>query len=102
MNREILEKEFEPSRIKKRKGPFGETLDYVEAADVIRRLNASFDGEWSFEIVEYREMFDDVKVKLAELHPDWRPIKVDRAARNRVATKLAKDVYRLMKTGHTN
>ena len=61
MNREILEKEFEPSQIKKRRGPNGE-LDYVETADVIRRLNASFDGEWSFEIVEYREMFDEVVV----------------------------------------
>ena len=62
MNREILEKEFEPSQIKKRRGAFGIDLDYVETADVIRRLNASFDGEWSFEIVEYKEMFDEVVV----------------------------------------
>ena len=62
MNRDILEKEFEPSQIKKRRGPFGEDLDYVEAADVIRRLNQAFDGEWSFEIVEHQQMFDEVVV----------------------------------------
>ena len=62
MNREILEKEFEPSQIKRRRGCFGEDLDYVETADVIRRLNAAFDGEWSFEIVEYQQLFDEVLV----------------------------------------
>ena len=62
MNRDILEKKFEPAQIKKRRGPFGEDLDYVEAADVIRRLNEAFDGEWSFEIVEHQQMFDEVVV----------------------------------------
>ncbi len=62
MNRDILEKEFEPAQIKKRRGPFGEDLDYVEAADVIRRLNQAFDGEWSFEIIEHQQMFDEVVV----------------------------------------
>ena len=62
MNRDILEKKFEPSQIKKRRGPFGEDLDYVEAADVIRRLNQAFDGEWSFEIVEHYQLFEEVVV----------------------------------------
>ena len=62
MNRDILEKEFEPSQIKRRRGHFGEQLDYVETADVIRRLNAAFDGEWSFEIIEHLQMFDEVIV----------------------------------------
>jgi hypothetical protein len=62
MNRDILDKEFEPSQIKRRRGAFGAELDYVETADVIRRLNDSFDAQWSFEIVEYREMFDEVVV----------------------------------------
>jgi len=62
MDRDILEKEFEPAQIKKRRGPFGEDLDYVEAADVIRRLNQAFDGEWSFEIIEHQQMFDEVVV----------------------------------------
>ena len=62
MNRDILEKKFEPAQIKKRRGPFGEDLDYVEAADVIRRLNDAFDGEWSFEIIQHQQMFDEVVV----------------------------------------
>jgi len=62
MDRDILEKEFEPSQIKKRRGAFGADLDYVEAADVIRRLNNAFDGEWSFEIMEHEQMFDEVVV----------------------------------------
>jgi hypothetical protein len=61
MNREILEKEFEPSKIKRRRGPNGE-LDYVETADVIRRLNEAFDAQWSFEIIEYQQLFDEVIV----------------------------------------
>ena len=62
MNREILEKEFEPSQIKRRRGNFGEDIDYVETADVIRRLNQAFDAQWSFEIVEYQQMCDEVVV----------------------------------------
>jgi len=62
VNREILEKEFEPSQIKQRKGYFGDELDYVETADVIRRLNTAFDGQWSFEIVEYQQLGDEVVV----------------------------------------
>jgi hypothetical protein len=62
MNREILEKEFEPSQIKRRRGAFGGDLDYVETADVIRRLNTAFDGQWSFEIVEYQQLGDEVVV----------------------------------------
>ena len=61
MNRDILEKEFEPKQIKRRRGPNGE-LDYVETADVIRRLNQAFDGEWSFEIIEHQQMFDEMVV----------------------------------------
>lgn len=62
MNREILEKEFEPSKIKRRRGPFGSELDYVETADVIKRLNQAFDGEWSFEVIEYQQLHDEVVV----------------------------------------
>ena len=62
MNRDILEKEFEPQQIKRRKGAFGNDLDYVETADVIRRLNAAFDGQWSFEILEHQQLFDEVVV----------------------------------------
>jgi len=62
MNRELLEKEFEPSQIKTRKGSYGKTLDYVETAAVIKRLNDATDGDWSFEIVEHLIKDDEVMV----------------------------------------
>jgi hypothetical protein len=52
MNRELLEKPFEPDQIKQREGRNG-TLDYVEGHSVIARLNDAFDGHWSFEIVRH-------------------------------------------------
>jgi len=51
MNRELLEKPFEPSQIKQRIGTYGTVLDYVEGHTVIKRLNDAFDGKWSFEIL---------------------------------------------------
>ena len=53
MDTSILEKEFEPAQIKQRKGRSGMMLDYVETPSVIRRLNAAFDYNWSFEIVSW-------------------------------------------------
>jgi hypothetical protein len=53
MNRQLLEQPFNQEQIKQRQGSFGNTLDYVEAHVVIQRLNDSFDGNWSFEIVKY-------------------------------------------------
>lgn len=54
MNREVLEREFPPDKIKQRKGPGGKTLDYVETHEVISRLNEAFDYRWTFEIVDHR------------------------------------------------
>ena len=51
--REILEREFEPNLIKKRKGRGGMVLDYLETASVIRRLNEAFGSEWNFRILEH-------------------------------------------------
>jgi hypothetical protein len=62
MNREILEKEFDPKFIKQRKGNFGNVLDYLETHTVIQRLNDAFDSNWSFEIVEYQQMGAEVVV----------------------------------------
>ena len=42
MDIEILEQEFSPKEVKKRKGPHGKMLDYVETPSVIRRLNLAF------------------------------------------------------------
>ena len=51
--REILEREFEPGLIKKRKGRGGLVLDYLETATVIRRLNEAFGSDWSFRVLEH-------------------------------------------------
>lgn len=52
MNRELLEKPFEPAQIKQRKGRDG-PVEYVEGHQVIARLNEAFEGKWSFEIVRH-------------------------------------------------
>jgi len=52
MNRELLEKPFDPAQIKQRRGRDG-MLDYVEGHAVIARLNEAFEGKWSFEIIRY-------------------------------------------------
>jgi hypothetical protein len=49
MNRALLEKPFNATQIKQRKGRNG-VLDYVEGHTVIARLNEAFEGAWSFEI----------------------------------------------------
>lgn len=56
MNRELLEQPFAPEEIHQRQGNFGNVLDYVEGSTVIQRLNDSFDGSWSFEILEHKTM----------------------------------------------
>ncbi len=64
MNRELLEKPFEPGQIKQRVGTLGNTLDYIEGQPVIKRLNEAFDGKWSFEILRHEilEEKDEVVV----------------------------------------
>ena len=64
MNRELLEKPFDRSLIKKRKGRGkGNVMwEYVEACHIIQRLNNAFDGNWSFEVVKHFEMGDEVIV----------------------------------------
>ena len=62
MKREILEQPFDQKYIKQRKGNYGATLDYIETHVVIQRLNDSFDGNWSFEIVEWTQLEDEVVV----------------------------------------
>ncbi len=61
MNRQLLEKPFEPGQIRQRKGRNG-LLDYVEGHSVIRRLNEALDGAWSFEIVQHEIREEEVVV----------------------------------------
>ena len=65
MNRQLLEKPFEPAQIRQRKGRNG-LLDYVEGHSVIQRLNEALEGAWSFEIVQHEIREDEVLV-LAKL-----------------------------------
>ena len=62
MNRQLLEKQFEPNQIKQRQGNFGHILDYVEGHVVTSRLNDAFESNWSFEIVKYRIIKDPGEV----------------------------------------
>jgi hypothetical protein len=62
MNRELLEKPFEKEQIKQRKGNFGDMIDYVETHAVIQRLNDSFEGQWSFEIITQEKEGSEVIV----------------------------------------
>ncbi len=57
MNRKSLEKPFDLSLVKQRKGNHGDTLDYVERRTVIQRLNNTYDGLWNLEIVN-QHIFD--------------------------------------------
>ena len=66
MNRELLEKPFDPSQIKQRKGSFGDVLDYIEGASIIQRLNEAFNGDWMFEILDHH-VYDDEVVVLGKL-----------------------------------
>jgi hypothetical protein len=61
MNRDLLEKPFEPGQIRQRKGRNG-MLDYVEGHSVIQRLNEALEGAWSFEIVQHEVREDEVLV----------------------------------------
>ena len=68
MNRELLEKPFEPSQIKQREGMFGKTLDYIEGHAVIQRLNEAFEAEWSFSILKNEVLKEtDEVIVLGEL-----------------------------------
>src|SRR5262249_37784685 len=61
MNRQLLEKPFEPAQIRQRKGRNG-VLDYVEGHSVIARLNQALEGAWSFEITHHEVREDEVLV----------------------------------------
>lgn len=67
--RQLLEQPFDPGLIKTRPGTFGAELSYVEAAEYIRRLNAAYDGRWSFEVVKH-EITDNEVIVVGKLSAD--------------------------------
>lgn len=63
MNREELERPFDPALIKTRKGNNGKMLSFVPSAEYVKRLNqASADGSWDWEILEYKILDEEVFV----------------------------------------
>ena len=52
MNKELLEKPFDPGQIKQREGSFGKMLEYIEGHAIIQRLNDAFEAE-SFKILKH-------------------------------------------------
>ena len=62
MNRELLEKPFDPEQIKQREGNFGKMLDYIEGHTVVKRLNDAFDANWSFAILKHEILKDTDEV----------------------------------------
>lgn len=57
-----LERAFPSYQVKKRQGPGGKMLDYVETQIVIKRLNNVFDGEWDFDVLEWKELGTEIVV----------------------------------------
>jgi hypothetical protein len=66
MKREVLNQPFSKHLIRTRKGPFGQTFSYVQGCEYIRRLNESFEGEWSFEVLEH-QLRDNEAIVLGRL-----------------------------------
>jgi hypothetical protein len=64
--RQVLEAPFPPEVIKQREGSHRRKLDYVEGHAVIQRLSEAFDGDWSFEVVKF-EVLDEEVVVLGKL-----------------------------------
>jgi len=62
MNRELLEQPFPPNLVKSRQGSFGNRLNYVEVAEIVKRLNSALEGAWSFAIRDLRIMETEVLV----------------------------------------
>lgn len=65
-NRQLLERPFPSEQVRQRKGAFGDILEYVEAAEVVQRLNEALEGEWSFAVLDHK-VYDDEVVVLGQL-----------------------------------
>lgn len=62
--RTALEAPFAVGQVRQREGDDGVVLDYIEAHNVIQRLNDALAGDWSFEVTDYqvKEAFSEVIV----------------------------------------
>ena len=96
-NRELLEQPFTSEQIKQRQGTYGDVLGYVEAADVVQRLNDALDAEWSFAVLDHK-IYDDEAVVLGELSTNgvvktqFGKSKITRTREDRTVVSLGDDL----------
>ena len=64
MQKEILDKLYEPFELKARPGQGGMTFKYVPSDDIVDRMNKVFMGNWSTEVVESEVIGDQVLIRV--------------------------------------
>ncbi len=62
MKKDVLTRPFAPEQVKTRPGHGGKQLHYLETASVIERLAEASEHTWSFELVRYELLADEVIV----------------------------------------
>lgn len=69
MKRDVLCRPFPPEQVKQREGQGGKILSYVEAHNVVARLNEACEQGWAFEIIEH-QVLDEEVIVVAKLTAD--------------------------------
>jgi hypothetical protein len=64
MQKEILDKLYEPFELKARPGQGGMTFKYVPSDDIVDRMNKVFMGDWSTEVVQSEVIEDQVLIRV--------------------------------------
>jgi hypothetical protein len=64
MQKEILEKLYEPFELKARPGQGGQTFRYVPSDDIVDRMNKVFMGDWSTEVIEKEIIEDQILIRV--------------------------------------
>jgi len=64
MQKEILDKLYEPFELKARPGTGGMTFKYVPSDDIVDRMNKVFMGNWSTEVVESEVVEDQILIRV--------------------------------------
>ena len=72
MQKEILDKLYEPFELKARPGQGGMTFKYVPSDDIVDRMNKVFMGDWSTEVVESEVIGDQVLIRVRVYAKDPR------------------------------
>ena len=64
MQKEILEKLYEPFELKSRIGVGNKIFKYVPSDDIVDRMNKVFMGEWSTEVVQSEVIEDQILIRV--------------------------------------